>query len=144
MDAAPFRAHVRHAIEAAAVPWAAVAVAAGVSLPAVHALLAGRAGRPLPRIEPRLAARLLHLDAGDLIAMRSVRVSAALTCRRLRGLLAAGVDPLRLARWCQIGLTELTLLVDGDATSCTQLTETLALAAERVRQLGTERSPLAA
>ncbi len=144
VDAAPFRAHVRHAVEAAAVPWPAVAVATGVSLPAVHALLVGRAGRPQTRIEPRLAGRLLRIGADELIAMRSLRVPAARTGARLRNLLAAGVDPLWVARWCQIGLNELTLLVEGEATSCTQLTETLGLAAQRLRQTDACWPPLAA
>lgn len=144
VDAAPFRAHVRHAVETTAVPWQVVAVAADVSLTAVHALLSGRAGRTQTKIAPRLAARLLQIDVRELHAMRSLRVPAWLTGRRLRDQLVAGADPLRMARWCQIGLDELTLLVEGEATSCTRLTEILALAAERLGQTEAGRSWLAA
>lgn len=144
VDAAPFRAHVRHAMNVADVPWPAVAVAAGVSVPAVRALLGGRAGRPQARVEPRLAARLLRVDAGELIAMRSARVPSALTAERLRHLLADGVDPLRMARWCQIAPDELTALVDGDATSCSRLTEALVLAAQRLRDAGPQQPGVAA
>lgn len=126
------------------VPWPVVAVAAGVSVPAVRTLLAGRAGRRQTRIEPRLAARLLRVDAAELTAMRTVRVPATRTTERLRDLLAGGAPPLRLAQWCQIGPDELTLLVEGDATTCTQLTEILALAAERLREAGPQRPDLAA
>ncbi|MFT3971863.1 MAG: hypothetical protein QM695_16705 [Micropruina sp.] len=144
VDAAPFRAHVRHTIEAAAVPWPVVAVAADVSLASVHALLAGRAGRTQTTIAPLMAARLLRLDARALHAMRSLRVSGWLTGRRLRDLLTAGSDPVRLARWCQIDLNELILLVEGEPTTCTRLTEALALAAERLGQTGGGRSRIAA
>ncbi len=144
VDAAPFRAHVRHAMAVADVPWPAVAVAAGVSVPAVRALLSGRAGRPQTRIEPRLAARLLRVDARELTAMRVTRVPSALTAERLRQLLADGVDPLRMARWCQIGPDELTALVDGDAGSCARLTEALVLAAERLREADPQQPGVAA
>lgn len=144
VDAAPFRAHVRHAMTVADVPWPAVAVAAGVSVPAVRALLGGRAGRPLARIEPRLAARLLRVDARELTVMRSVRVPSTLTAERLRQLLADGLDPLRMARWCRIGPQELTALVDGDAVSCSRLTEALVLAAERLREAGPQQPGVAA
>ncbi len=144
MDAAPFRAHVRHTIEAAAVPWPAVAVAADVSLTAVHALLVGRAGRTQTKIAPRLAARLLRVDARELHAMRSLRVPGWLTGRRLRDLLTAGSDPVWLARWCQIDLDELALLVENEATTCSRLAEALTLAAERLGQTGDGRPRLAA
>lgn len=142
MDAAPFRAHVRHTIETAAVPWPVVAVAADVSLAAVHTLLAGRAGRAQATIAPGLAARLLRVDARELQAMRSLRVSGWLTGRRLRDLLTAGSDPVWLAGWCQIDLQELILLVEGEATTCTRLTEALARAAERLGPTGDSRSRL--
>ena len=133
VDAAPFRAHLRHALAVADVPWPAVAIASGVPVAAVRALLFGRSGRPQTRIDPRLAARLLGLDAGELTRMRITRVAASGTTDRLRTLLAAGVDALQLARWCQIAPDELALLVDGDATTCSRLTEALILAAERLR-----------
>ncbi|MFT4294756.1 MAG: hypothetical protein QM582_05020 [Micropruina sp.] len=132
VDAAPFRAHVRHTIDDADVPWPAIAVAGGVSVNAVRGLLFGRAGRQQVRIEPRLAARLLQVDARQLITLRTARVPAGDTTERLRELLTAGFDPLRLARWCHLSPTELALLVDGDATSCTRLTEALADAARRL------------
>lgn len=144
MDAAPFRAHVRHIVAACGVPWPAMAVAAGVPLAAVQALLTGRAGRPLTRIEPRLASRLLAVDAVALAAMRSVRVPAALTTDRLRDLLAGGDDPLWLARWCRIDAAEVALLIDGDAPTCTRLTETLVLAARRLRQASPQPADTAA
>lgn len=133
VDAAPFRAHLRHALAVADVPWPAVAVAGGVPVAAVRALLFGRSGHPQTRIDPRLAARLLSVDAGQLTRMRSTRVAASGTTDRLRSLLAAGVDPLQLARWCRVPPPELALLVDGDATTCSRLTEALILAAERLR-----------
>lgn len=131
VDAAPFRAHVRHAVSVADVPWQVLAVVSGVPLPAVRSLLFGRSGRPLPRIEPRLATRLLRVSGTHLQALSTLRVGAHDTSELLRDALVAGVEPLRLARWCRLTPTELALLVDGEATACSRLTEALARAAHR-------------
>lgn len=133
MDAAPFRAHLRHALAVADVPWPAVAVAGGVPVTVVRALLFGQDGRTQTRIDPRVAARLLNVGARELSRMRTDRVGASATTDRLRLLLAGGVDPLQLARWCRITPDELAQLVDGDTATCTRLTAALVLAAAQLR-----------
>lgn len=137
VDAAPFRAHVRHAVSVTGVPWQALAVVAGVPLAAVRGLLFGRAGRLATRLEPRLASRLLGVDAAELTALRQLWVGATVTAEALWEVLGAGVDPLALARWCQLTPDALAGLVDGDSTRCTRLTEALAVAAERDLGSGT-------
>lgn len=133
MDAAPFRAHVRHAIAVAGVPWPAFAVESGVPIPAVRTLLFGRGnGRPLTRIEPRIAAMVLRTGAPELAGLRHTWVSADATAQRLRGLLGAGVDPVGLAQWCGLSAHDMARLVEGYAPSCARLTECLSVAAERL------------
>ena len=132
VDAAPFRAHVRHAITVAGVPWPAFAVESGVPVPAVRTLLFGRAGRTQTRIEPRIATRLLRVDAAELAGLRRTQVSSDETAHRLRSLLVDGIDPLRLARWCALEPHELARLVDGETFRCSRLTECLSVAAERL------------
>lgn len=133
VDAAPFRAHLRRVLAAADVPWPAVAVAAGIPVATVHTLLFGRAGRPQARIDPRVAARVLRVEPRDLRLLGLVRVDAWATVERLRAALAAGLDPLQLARWCRIPPDELAALVDGESATCSRLTQAMSLA---VRRLG--------
>ena len=140
IDAAPFRAHVRHTITVAGLPWQSLAVVAGVPLPAVRSLLFGRSGRLPSRLEPRLATRLLAVDAAGLTALRHLWVGSTTTSEALWAVLGAGVDPLELAHWCRLSRDELAGLVDGEATRCSQLTEVLAVAAER--ELGSDAAPL--
>jgi hypothetical protein len=132
IPAAPFRAHVRHVIEVAEIPWQVAAVEAGVSLSLVQHLLWGRTGRVPSRIAPAAAARLLRLTASDLAGLHRGMVPATETTRRLRELLAAGWAPDRLAGFCRLRPTELAALVEGDTVGCTRLTESLVRAAERL------------
>ncbi|MBK8447600.1 MAG: hypothetical protein IPL41_13230 [Micropruina sp.] len=130
--AAPFRAHVLHSVEAAGIPWPAFAIETGIPVQAIRSLLFGRQGRPLKRLTPRLAARLLRVQPADLHGLHRTYVCADVTAHRLGALLRGGVDPLRLARWCDLSPHELARLVDGEAPSCSRVTEALALAAERM------------
>ena len=98
--AAPFRAHVLHSVEAAGIPWPAFAIETGIPVQAIRSLLFGRQGRPLKRLTPRLAARLLRVQPADLHGLHRTYVCADVTAHRLGALLRGGVDPLRLARWC--------------------------------------------
>jgi len=113
-------------------------------VPAVHALLFGRRGRALTRLEPRVAARLLAVGTAELRHLGRAWVPAGPTAARLRQLLVAGLDPLRVARWCDLTPTELARLVDGEAASCSRLTETLVLAADRLRVAAPEPDRAAA
>lgn len=132
MDAAPFRAHVRHVLATADVPWPVFATASGVPVPALRTLLFGRHGRRLTRLEPSIAARLLQTSPSDLAYLRRAQVDAEVTVTRLRTLLAAGHDPVELRRWCELEPTAFHHLINGHSVLCSRLTESLALAAERM------------
>ena len=129
--AAPFRALVRHVIDVAGVPWPAFAIESAVSVTVVHTLLFGRGGRPMSRLNPRIAARLLRVGPSQLADLRRIHVRADATAERLVALLAGGSEPIRLARWCDLTGREFDSLVSGATPSCSRLTETLAVAAER-------------
>ena len=129
--AAPFRAHVRHAIDVAGVPWPAFAIESDISVSVVRTLLFGRGGRRLGRLTPRIAARLLRVEAAQLSGLRHSHVRAEATAQRLNVMLSNGIEPNRLARWCDLSGHEFDALVRGAAPSCSRLTETLALAAQR-------------
>lgn len=66
VEAAPFRAHLRHLMEASGQPWQVVAKVARISLPDAHRLLHGRHGRPVRRISPQTASRLFWVDRRQL------------------------------------------------------------------------------
>ncbi len=74
--AAPFRAHLRHLVDATGLPWQVIVVAADVSLSLGDHLLHGRNGRPLKRIARPQAARLLGVTEASARAMSRAWVSS--------------------------------------------------------------------
>lgn len=92
VDAAPFRAHLRHLMAVGRLETPEAAVVLGLSTRAVQHLLEGRSGRPVRRISPSTARRLLLVSADDV--------------RDLRWCLAPVVAPrtswlrLRANGWC--------------------------------------------
>lgn len=88
VQAAPFRAHVRHVCEASGHPWPVVAMRAGVSLALTDHLLHGRSGRPLRRIARDSAARLLSVTPEVAARVASESVPAEVS-QRLAAVLAA-------------------------------------------------------
>lgn len=123
--ATPFRAHLRHLGRTTGVPWRALALAAGVEPTLVRALLHGRGGRPLKRLHPEAARRLLELTPRSVEALRHRRVVAGEVPRRLRELRAAGVGTEELADWLQVPRSEVLALLEGPPGCCTQLTALL-------------------
>ncbi|MVA77353.1 hypothetical protein GC722_15180 [Auraticoccus sp. F435] len=130
--AAPFRAHLRHVASATGLPWRALALAAGVEPALVRALLHGRAGRPLKRLHPESAARLLRLGT-DTAAQLSQQVAAGPVHALLRDLVAEGAGEAELAAWLQLPRAQVRALADGSATSCTARTALLASALSSAR-----------
>ncbi|WP_114561187.1 hypothetical protein [Desertihabitans aurantiacus] len=134
--AAPFRAHVKHLLTVAGLPWRALALHAGVEPGLVRALLRGRPGEPgraLRRLPAEPAARLLALTPARLTALASRHVEAATTTRRLRRLHAQGLDTAELAHCLQLRPAEVVPLLDGSALFCTARTALLAAAVEDAR-----------
>lgn len=86
VEAAPFRAHVRHLCATTGLPWPVLAMRAGVSLALVDHLLHGREGRTPRRITRTCAARLLAVTQAGVsaLAVEGVHADAA---TRLAGVL---------------------------------------------------------
>jgi hypothetical protein len=130
VEAAPFRAHVRHLCASAELPWEAVACQARVPAALVRHLLHGHQGRTLTKIAPRSAARLLAVTAHDLheLAFRTTQCQA--TSATLLALLRAGAAPTSLAGFCRLTTRQLLDLASARTGSCTERTALLARAAE--------------
>ena len=127
VQAAPFRAHVRHLIDTTGLPWPVVAAEAGAPTALVQRLVSSRRGRTLTRIPPVVARRLLDLSAGDLLSATRRTVPAGATGVRVSALLGAGHEARRVAAFCR--LTEAELLALPRAVRCSRLTEILVEAA---------------
>ncbi len=121
IPATPFRAYVRHLLEAADLPWCALAVLSDVPPAQLRSLLFGRrGGRPLRRLHPHTAARLLCLDAGQLRALRYGRCDAGATRGLLLRLVEHGLSHAELAATAELTRSDLRLLLDGAKTDITQ------------------------
>lgn len=125
--AAPFRAHLRQLQAGTGLPWAVLALAAGVSPALVRHLVHGNRGRKPHRLAPESARRLIGLDGAQLARLGTEWVPAARTVQRLGELLAGGADPRRLAAWCRLTPAELAAL--SQAARCTRLLALLVEAA---------------
>lgn len=110
VDAAPFRAHVRHLMSVGRLDTTEVALVLGLPTRAVQHLLEGRAGRATRRISPCTARRLLLVGAVDVRGLRwslTPADAARLALHRLRG---EGWSDAGLARAIGAGLEELASL----------------------------------
>jgi hypothetical protein len=119
VDAAPFRAHVRHLMTAGRLDLDEVAVVLGLPTRTVRHLLHGRAGRPVRRISPWTARRLLLVRAAHVRHLRSTLTPADGARRALDRLAAGGwsTGDVAAARGLDVGD------LDGlaDATRCSRL-----------------------
>ena len=113
VEAAPFRAHLKHLMSAGSLDVPEVAVVLGLSTRAVQHLLQGRAGRVPRRISPQTARRLLLVRADDVRGLRWCITPAAAARNALDRLLASGWCTSEVASVVGVGLDELDAL-DGD------------------------------
>lgn len=121
VDAAPFRAHVRHLMAETGVAWRTVAVLADVPSQSIDHLLRGRNGRPVPRLHPLIAERLFHLTR-DAVADASARpVHAGRTQTLLQCLTGRGWVIRDIARRTRLPEDELCALAAGREAACSQL-----------------------
>lgn len=137
VEAAPFRAHLRHLMAVAELSPATVAVLVGISPSLAHRLLHGRGGRALKRINPDTARKLLRVTAADARAVRRRTVPSEAAVRHLRQLQAAGWCQSELAQLLGLSATAFAALVSGSEPSCTQL---VALRAQA--EVSLSRTPL--
>jgi len=129
VEAAPFRAHLRHLMAAGDLTAEEVALLAGLPPRFARSLLQGRRGRPLRRISPEQASRLLRLNPDDLTRVTRRRVVAALVVRPVRQLEAAGWAQDEIAGRLGLSCADLSDLLVGRLGACPQIVAVRAAAA---------------
>jgi hypothetical protein len=115
-----------------------VALLVGISPRLAQHLLYGRSGRPLRRISPDTARKLLRVTGSDAREVRSRTVSAQPTAANLRQLSAAGWSDGDLAELLGAREDEVRRIRAGTAGSCSQVA---ALRAAAEVTLGAGRLP---
>lgn len=121
VDAAPFRAHLRHLMAVGDLSSSAAALLVDISPRLAFRLLYGRGGRALRRINPDTARKLLRVTAADARAVRRRTVAASSTVQHLGRLREAGWSHGDLARLLGLGPDDLAALLTQRTRSCTQL-----------------------
>lgn len=121
VEAAPFRAQLNHLMAAGDLSSGAAAAMVGISPRLAHRLVHGRGGRPLRRIDPHTARKLLRVTTADARAARRLTVAAEPTVQHLSALLRAGWSQVDLTRLLGVEVRELEALLSGSSRSCTQL-----------------------
>jgi hypothetical protein len=129
VDARPFRAQLRYLMASGALSVDDVAAVAGISARLADRLLHGRDGRPLRRISPETALRLIQISEQQVRALRRIMVPAAPAQLQLRRLRRAGWDDLRIAERVRVAVPELLDLAGGADTCSLILTVRLTAAA---------------
>ena len=107
VDAAPFRAHLKHLMAVGRLEAPAAAVVLGLSTRAVQHLLEGRSGRPVRRISPHTARRLLAVRAEDVRDLRWCLAPTAVARTSWQRLRASGWSPEDVASRVGFSLAEL-------------------------------------
>ena len=121
VDAAPFRADLRHVMAVGDMSVEVVAELTGIPPRAAWHLLVGRAGRPVRRISADTARRLLRLTSADARAAGRRRVPARGTVFRLHELVTGGHTVVQIAERTGIDHDTLRDLVEGRRDVCSTL-----------------------
>ena len=129
VDAGPFRAQLRYLMASGSLTVEDVAAVAGISARLADRLLHGRDGRPVRRISPDTARRLIQISDQHVQALRRIMVPAASARLQLRRLNRAGWDNLATAERVRVALPELVELAAGADTCSLLLTVRLTAAA---------------
>lgn len=130
VDAAPFRAQLRHLMSGTALSAAEVATVAGISAQLAEHLLTGRNGRPVRRVSRETARRLLALTVRQLRSLQRRTEPAGRARWELARLRAAGWDHSAIADRVGATAPELDELWEG-ATDCRRLLAVRLVAAAR-------------
>lgn len=133
--AAPFRAHLRHLMSETQLPWRALAGHAGVPDRVVRGLLLGRAGRPMRRIAPHYARRLLRLTPEQLQRSLQELIPSDQAQHAAHLLLGAGWSPRELMTVAEVTRPEIDALLMGQVSRVPRRVQTLLAAAARAHQL---------
>jgi transcriptional regulator with XRE-family HTH domain len=129
VDAGPFRAQLRYLMASGSLTLEDVAAIAGISARLADRLLHGRDGRPLRRISPDTARRLIQISDQHVQALRRIMVPASPARLQLRRLYGAGWDDLAIARRVRVAVPELVEVACGADTCSLLLTVRLTAAA---------------
>jgi hypothetical protein len=129
VDAGPFRAHLRYLMATASLSVDDVAAVAGISTRVADRLLHGRDGRPLRRICPDTARRLIQVSDQEVRALRRITVPAAPARLQLQRLHRGGWENLAIAERVGVTAPELAELAAGAGTCSLLLTVRLTAAA---------------
>ena len=129
VDAGPFRAQLRYLMASGALSVEDVAAVAGISARLADRLLHGRDGRPLRRISPDTARRLIQISDQQVQALRRIMVPAAPARMQLHRLHRAGLADLAIAERVRTAVPELVELTAGADTCSLLLTVRLTAAA---------------
>jgi hypothetical protein len=120
VDAAPFRAQLRFLTAIGSLSPADVATLAGISRAAAEHLLYGRAGRPVRRISPDMARRLLAVSADDVRGLPWRLVPVEKAQAQLARLRRSGRSDGQIAELAGVSAIELAALDRADR-HCSQL-----------------------
>jgi hypothetical protein len=129
VDAGPFRAQLRYLMASGSLTLEDVAAVAGISTRLAEHLLHGRDGRPLRRISPDTARRLIQISDQHVRALRRIMVPAAPARLQLRRLYGTGWDAHAIASRVRVAVTELVEVACGADTCSLLLTVRLTAAA---------------
>jgi hypothetical protein len=133
VDAGPFRAQLRYLMASGSLSVDDVAAVAGISARLADRLLHGRDGRPLRRISPDTARRLIQISDQHVRALPRIMVPAAPARLQLRRLYRAGWANLAIAERVGVPAPELAELAAGAETCSLLLTVRLTAAARADR-----------
>ena len=129
VDAGPFRAQLRYLMASGSLSVDDVAAVAGISARLADRLLHGRNGRPVRRISPETARRLIQVSDQHVQALRRIMVPAAPARVQLRRLHRAGWEDSAIAERVCVAAAELVELASGADTCSLLLTVRLTAAA---------------
>jgi len=129
VDAGPFRALLRYLMASGSLSVDDVAAVAGISARLADRLLHGRNGRPVRRISPETARRLIQVSDQHVQALRRIMVPAAPARVQLGRLHRAGWEDSAIAERVRFAAPELVELASGADTCSLLLTVRLTAAA---------------
>ena len=129
VDAGPFRAQLRYLMASGSLSVDDVAAVAGISARLADRLLHGRNGRPVRRISPETARRLIQVSDQHVKALRRIMVPAAPARVQLGRLHRAGWEDSAIAERVRFAAPELVELASGADTCSLLLTVRLTAAA---------------
>jgi hypothetical protein len=129
VDAGPFRAQLRYLMASGSLSVDDVAAVTGISARLADRLLHGRNGRPVRRISPETARRLIQVSDQHMQALRRIMVPAAPARVQLGRLHRAGWEDSAIAERVRVAAAELVELASGADTCSLLLTVRLTAAA---------------